>query len=293
MAKVKKAPSYKNGGVQRVSSLKPGLRGARAWSASKVRAAGHSQRSFVQFCCNVLGVFIAITIIALWLGGFWPQILQNGKNFKQNRLMDMGFVVSRVDVMGEGRLNEQDVLKAVNVRPGDYFFGVDLKEAQRRTESLPWVDRAVIRRLWPDRIVVQLVENQPYAVWQNEGKLALINKEGVVIAAVSQDVTIPAGLLHVVGEGAAEKASILGAQLVAWQGLNNRLTSATFVSGERWNIVLDNAITVKLPAENVEGALAKLAALQKKTQILERAVSEIDLRLNDRISILPTVSEQA
>lgn len=293
MAKVKKASSYKKGGVQRVSSLKPGLRGAQAWTASKVRAAGHSQRSFLQFCGGIFAVCVAITVLALWLGGFWPQIIQNGKNFKQNRLMDMGFVVSRVDVMGEGRLNEQDVLRAVNVRPGDYFFGVDLKEAQRRTESLPWVDRAVIRRLWPDRIVVQLVENQPYAVWQNQGQLALINQEGDIIAAVTQDVSIPSGLLHVVGEGAAENASVLRSQLNAWEGLNNRLTSAVFVSGKRWNIVLDNAVTVKLPAENVRGALAKLAELQKKTQILERAVSEIDLRLKDRISILPIVPEQA
>lgn len=293
MAKVKKAPAYKNGGVKRVSPLKPGLRGAKAWTASKVRAAGHSQKNLVQFCGGIFAVFVAITVLALWLGGFWPQIIQNGKTFKQNRLMDMGFVVSRVDVMGEGRLNEQDVLKAVNVRPGDYFFGVDLKEAQRRTESLPWVDRAVVRRLWPNRIVVQLVENQPYAVWQNKGQLALINKEGDVIAPVSEEVTIPAGLLHIVGEDAAEKATELEESLSAWQGLNQRVTSAILVSGERWNIILDDVVTVKLPSGDIKGALTTLAKLQSQTQILERAVSEIDLRLIDRISILPTAPEQA
>jgi len=293
MAKVKKAPAYKNGGVKRVSPLKPGLRGAKAFAASKVRAAGHSQKSFIQFCGGIVAVFVAITIVALWLGGFWPQIIQNGKTFKQNRLMDMGFVVSRVDVMGEGRLNEQDVLKAVNVRPGDYFFGVDLQEAQRRTESLPWVDRAVVRRLWPNRIVVQLVENQPYAVWQNKGQLALINIEGNVIAPVSEAVSIPPGLLHIVGEGAAEKAAKLEEDLSAWQGLNQRVTSAVLVSGERWNIILDDAVTIKLPSKDVEAALTKLAKLQSQTQILERAVSEIDLRLVDRISILPTAPKQA
>jgi cell division protein FtsQ len=293
MAKVKKAPAYKNGGVKRVSPLKPGLRGAKAWTASKVRAAGHSQKSFLQFCGGIFAVFVAITVVALWLGGFWPQIIQNGKTFKQNRLMDMGFVVARVDVMGEGRLNEQDVLKAVNVRPGDYFFGVDLKEAQRRTESLPWVDRAVVRRLWPNRIVVQLVENQPYAVWQNKGQLALINKEGDVIAPVSVDISIPTGLIHIVGEGAAAEAAELEDMLSDWQGLNRRVTSAILVSGKRWNIILDDAVTVKLPSVGIEVALAKLAKLQNQTQILDRAVSEIDLRLMDRISILPTAPEQA
>ena len=71
--------------------------------------------------------------------------------------------------MGEGRLNERDIRMAAQIQPGSYFFGVDLDAARDRTESLPWVDRAVVRRLWPNRIVVQVVETTPYALWQNEG----------------------------------------------------------------------------------------------------------------------------
>lgn len=293
MAQMKNKGNYKTGSVQRVSSLKPGLRGARAWSASKVRAAGHSRKSFLQFSGGVASVFVVLTILALWLGGFWPTILQNAKLFKQNRLMDMGFVVAQVDVMGEGRLDEAEVRRAVNIRPGDYFFGVDLEEAQRRTESLPWVDRAVVRRLWPDRIVVQLIENQPYALWQNEGALSLVSAEGKVIAPVHETSHVPQGVLHIVGKGAAENAQALEATLKAWPGLRQRVSSAVYVSEQRWDLILDKQVKVKLPALNYEKAVAQLALLQSKTQLLDRQISEIDLRLSDRISLRPAPTTQA
>lgn len=293
MAKIKKNQSYNNGSVQRVSPLKPGLRGAKNWTASKVRAAGHSKKSFLQFCSGVFAVFLAITVIALWLGGFWPQIIQNGKIYKQNRLMDMGFVVQRVDVMGEGRLNEQDVLRAVNIRPGDYFFGVDLEQAQTRTESLPWVDRAVVRRLWPNRIVVQLVESKPYALWQKEGQLALVNETGVVIAPVVETASLPSGLLHVVGEGAEREVALLEASLKAWPDIRNKINSAVYVSEKRWDLILDGDVTIKLPKERVDVALASLSNLQAQTQVLDRKISAIDLRISDRISIRPMDPEQA
>lgn len=293
MAQMKRNSSYSKGPLQRVSPLKPGLRKAQIWGAAQVRAAQHSKKSFFRFCGGVLAVFIAVTALALWMGGFWPQLIENGKLYKQHRLMDMGFVVSRVDVMGEGRLNEQDVLRAVNIRPGDYFFGVDLVAAQQRTESLPWVDRAVVRRLWPNRIVVQLVENQPYALWQNKGQFSLVNVSGEVIAPVSHDTVIPADILQVVGKGASVEAETLEAALALQPGVRERITSAVYVSEHRWDLMVEGKIKVKLPASNVADALAHLADLQARSQILDRKVSEIDLRLSDRITLRPTDPKQA
>ena len=293
MAQMKRNSSYSKGPLQRVSPLKPGLRKAQVWGAAKVRAAQHSKKSFIRFCGGVLAVFMAVTALALWMGGFWPQLIENGKLYKQHRLMDMGFVVSRVDVMGEGRLNEQDVLRAVSIRPGDYFFGVDLEAAQRRTESLPWVDRAVVRRLWPNRIVVQLVENQPYALWQNEGQFSLVNAAGEIIAPVSNDTVIPKHLSQVVGKGASVEAEALEKTLALWPALRSRTSSAIYVSETRWDLMIDGDVKVKLPVNNLKEALAHLADLQARSRILDRTVSEIDLRLPDRVTVRPTDPQQA
>ncbi|MEP1231690.1 MAG: FtsQ-type POTRA domain-containing protein, partial [Litorimonas sp.] len=174
MAAVKKRKNLKTASIYRVSPLKPGLRGARNWASAQMRAAGHTRKAMLRFIGSIFLVLSALLFLALWLGGFMPQVRQGLHDFKVGRLMSMGFVVKQIDVMGEGRLHEADVRAAVGIYPGEYFFGADLVRAQNRTESLPWVDRAVVRRLWPNRIVVQLVETKPYALWQRNGQFSLV-----------------------------------------------------------------------------------------------------------------------
>ena len=167
--------------LSRVSPLKPSLRGARNWATAQLRAARYSRRSFWRLLLSILAVSFLVLFGALWLGGFFPDARSAGSKFVENRLISMGFVVERVDVIGEGRLREEDVRIALAVQPGDFLFELDVKEAQKRVESLNWVERAIVRRLWPDRIVVQIVERSPYALWQYQEQIKLVDYEGEVI----------------------------------------------------------------------------------------------------------------
>lgn len=46
--------------------------------------------------------------------------------------------------------------------------GVDLDAAKAAIESLPWVARARVERVWPDRLRVRVWERQPFALWGND-----------------------------------------------------------------------------------------------------------------------------
>ena len=48
------------------------------------------------------------------------------------------------------------------------FFSVDLDGARAAFETVPWVRRAVVRRVWPDRLLVRLEEHHAAALWQGE-----------------------------------------------------------------------------------------------------------------------------
>lgn len=45
------------------------------------------------------------------------------------------------------------------------FLGADLVATQRAVEDLPWVRKAVVRRVWPGTLVVRVEEHQPVALW--------------------------------------------------------------------------------------------------------------------------------
>lgn len=288
MAKVKAKPSSN----KRVSSLKPGLRGARNVMASQMRASTHSRGAAFRFWGTIAFVIFSTIFGALWLGGYLPAVKQMGSDFKRDRLMAAGFVVDRIDVMGEGRLREDDVRRALGIYPGQYFFEPDLKDAKARVESLSWVDHALVRRLWPDRVVVQIIERKPYALWQNDGLIKLIDANGTVISDADPSQFV--GLDLIVGQGAAEAAPSFQADIAAMPQLSGRIDAMIYVNGSRWDILLDERQTrVQLPAKGRKAALAKLAQLQLDSQILDREIAIIDLRLTDRITLTPLNADKS
>jgi cell division protein FtsQ len=291
MAAVKKGKSIPKGS-QRVSPLKPGLRGARNWASAQMRAASHTRKGFTRLVLSIFATLLFVIFLGIWLGGFMPNVMQAGSEFKRNRLMSMGFVIEQVDVMGEGRLREEDVRRALGVYAGDYLFGIDMEGAQKRVESLSWVDRAVVRRLWPDRIVVQIIERQPYALWQHEGVVNVVDVNGAAIT--DADAKQFTDLTLFVGEKAGLEAAHLREMMQEFPQISSRIESFVHVSNHRWDIVLDNGgLRIKLPKSEMRGALRQLQTLQSQVQILDRTIETIDMRLPDRLTISPAHPEHA
>ena len=284
MAAMKKGKSKFNG-MMRVSPIKPGLRRSQNWMAAQMRAAKHSPKAFARFILKIIGTFLLLVFLGLWLGGYLPAVRKGINNWKIDRLMAAGFVVEKIDVMGEGRLNERDIRLAAQIQTGSYFFGVDLDAARDRTESLPWVDRAVVRRLWPNRIVVQIVETTPYALWQNDGKLHLLAETGELIVPVEAVDSVPSGLRTFIGADAPTAAQSIEATLMPYDEIWPRVESLVQFPSGRWDLHLKNSTIVKLPTQDIERAVARLAKLDRETFILSREVGGIDLRLPDRIGL--------
>ena len=53
------------------------------------------------------------------------------------------------------------------------FFTVNLNQVRSLFESVPWVRRASVRRIWPDALRVSIEEQQPLALW-NENQMVNI-----------------------------------------------------------------------------------------------------------------------
>jgi len=69
--------------------------------------------------------------------------------------------------------------RAAGLREGLNIFSLDLDRARRRVAELPWVRVGRLRRVVPDRIVVEVEEYQPAALISLEG-LYLIDGHGEV-----------------------------------------------------------------------------------------------------------------
>ncbi|MBS0561543.1 MAG: cell division protein FtsQ/DivIB [Proteobacteria bacterium] len=191
------------------------------------------------------------------------------------------------DVVIEGRANTPEPLlrAAIGVSRGDPILGFSVSDARQRIETLTWVEHATVERRLPGTIVVKLDERRPFAVWQYQGKFALIDRDGQLVA--NQDVSLFHHLPLVVGAGAPQRAAALLDALAAHPALQARVIAAVRVGERRWNLRLNTGTDVLLPEGHEVAALDRLTQLQQDHALLDRPLQVVDLRLPDRLVVRP------
>ena len=125
------------------------------------------------------------------------------------------------------------------------FFTVDLDEARELFESVPWVRRATIRRVWPDTLRVQLEEQQPLALW-NENQM--INTWGEAFTANLGELDDESSLPQFVGPEGTESLVVQRyAELARWFApLGMNVDSIALSPRYAWQAELSNGMKLDL-----------------------------------------------
>ncbi|HJU15675.1 MAG TPA: FtsQ-type POTRA domain-containing protein [Stellaceae bacterium] len=259
-------------------------------SRQKARPSGEPprRRGLIGELCRI-GLFIVVTAMT---AGALHAGLRFGRPSSaaaltagiEDRLLALsarlGFAVNDVAVEGRRTTDPATILKALGARRGTPIWAVDPGRGAARLAALPWVRSARVERRLPGTILVHLTERRPLALWQHGGRMELIDHDGAVIPI--GDLGRFAKLPLVVGEDAARHADALIAILGREPDLASHVAAAIWVGDRRWNLRLDNAIEVLLPAGDPAAAWVELARLQRNGAILRRDVQAIDMRLPDR-----------
>jgi len=202
-----------------------------------------------------------------------------------------GFVLSGLTVSGNQRTERNDILALLDIDAGMPLMAIDLNQLQKRIEALPWVRRAIVTRVLPGDINIEIEERVPFALWQRDGKLRLIDESGVVITR--HGLASFAGLLMIVGEDGPASIGPLQEILFSAPALHARIKTVVRVGQRRWDILFDNGIRVKLPdnsdfSYDSAAAWKKFVDLEGKHHLLAREISVIDMRIADRLILRVT-----
>ena len=124
------------------------------------------------------------------------------------------FAITDVRVEGVPPERRQEVLDAAQVTTGQNLLEANLDDAVVRTEALPWVGKAVVRREPPSTVVLDVAPRRPAAVILAAGGAWTVDAGGVVIAEAAGGslprIEVAAGVVPVPG-AAVEDAAALGA----------------------------------------------------------------------------------
>jgi cell division protein FtsQ len=198
----------------------------------------------------------------------------------------LGFKIDDIVITGRDKTAKQDILNALQLSRETNILNLDLRDLQQKVEQLPWVRHAVVkRRFFPNIIQIDIRERQVQSIWQLDHKFRPIDGEGNVIEA---DYTPDHPILLIVGEGAPENITALMKSITDDQNIFQRIKVANYITGRRWNIVLDdveNGITVKLPEKHIDEAWKKLLKLNTTQGLLKRKLTIIDLRFPNKVIV--------
>jgi cell division protein FtsQ len=158
----------------------------------------------------------------------------------------------------------------------------DLRLLRERVQALPWVERASARRVWPDRIEVEVHEHNALARWNENG---LVSEEGVVFRP--NDGRLPAGLARL---GAADDALApeVVARFLEWGP--QLLALGLIVDGVRrdargdWSIELLGGTEVMLGTDDVEQRLERLIAAYGEIEAIG-IPTRLDLRYSNGLAV--------
>ena len=237
------------------------------------------------------GLLLAIAVVVL----IALDIPARAERAAGRAIGEAGFTVTGYQIVGLNHVNRSlvdnvvtdEIKRAADAAGGDKAPQalVDVSAIRHRLLQYGWVKDARVSRRLPDTLVIDIVERSPAALWQNQGQLALIDGEGVVLDRVPVDKMPDLPLL--IGDGANGQTQELGRLMAAVPTLKPQLASATWVGGRRWDLNFQSGETLALPEgeEAAKSALTKFARLDKSSGLLGRGIVRFDLRVPGKMIV--------
>ena len=198
---------------------------------------------------------------------------------------DAGFRVKSIDVRGIRRMDPRPVYELAADQKTTAMPLLDVTAIRQRLLEYGWVKDARVSRRFPDTLVIDIVEREPAALWQDEDRLTLIDEEGVVLDRVQ--VSRMPDLPLLVGKGANEHAVALDTLLGKAPSLKAQLVSATWVGERRWDLAFQSGETVALPEGDAAAAaaLTRFERMDKSAGLLGRGIIRFDLRIPGKMTV--------
>jgi cell division protein FtsQ len=254
--------------------------------ASPARRASQATGPSPKFILIAAAAVLALAGAAVLATGHrGERLVASAQSAVDGRFGQAGFRLRKVQISGASAMATGDIVKAAGVYKDEPLLGLDLTALRRRVEAVGWVKEARIVRLLPDTLVISVAERRQLAVWQHDGRIAVIDDHGMVIPEANP--ARFAALPLVVGAGGAEAAPRILPLLAQRPKLMGRMDALVRVDDRRWDLRFKDGSLIQLPAVDEEAALMQLEQLDQRSRILDLGFERIDLRNPDVVAVRP------
>jgi cell division protein FtsQ len=180
-------------------------------------------------------------------------------------------------------VNEDMLRQSVVDKVQGGYFNIDVAALRKTVEQLPWVRTAAVRRVWPDAVVINVIEQRPLAIWATGG---LVNDHGELFKPEESSrpkhlplFAAPAGMEHNVTELYRD----LSAQLAP---LELRIVELQLDQRRAAQLQLHNGIELVLGREERLARMQRFVKVYNKTLARHTTqIRRIDMRYSNGMAV--------
>ncbi|MGP1931521.1 MAG: FtsQ-type POTRA domain-containing protein, partial [Arsenophonus sp. ET-DL12-MAG3] len=116
----------------------------------------YRDRSNSSYLTSIIFCLIVLSII---ISSIWMLL---------NRINDINRLsILKVVIIGKRYYTcDDDIKKAILILGmPNRFMSIDISAIQNQIKIIPWIKKVIVRKEWPDKLKIHLVEYKPYAKW--------------------------------------------------------------------------------------------------------------------------------
>jgi cell division protein FtsQ len=189
------------------------------------------------------------------------------------------------------KLDEQEISAMLRPFMGEGFFNFKVDQVKQLLEQHPWIERAAVKRQWPDSLSLVLDEEIAIARW---GETELLNNKGEIFRPPGAEglVSLPKLMGPLDSQIVVMQQYQLISQVVSPTGL--RLTGLGLSSRGSWDLELNESMQITAGRSEVIERIKRFVEFYATQPALQTAaIKSIDLRYDNGIAVKNAENELA
>ncbi len=191
--------------------------------------------------------------------------------------------IKTIELSGSFRYIEQNDIDVI-LRPyvGEGFFSLDIHAVRKLLSDKAWADSVSIRRAWPDRLEINIVEKKPVARWSKNQLLS--DKALVYEADTAEFSNLP--LVHAANSQPADLLRQFYSLKRRFSALEETLVSLQEDSRGALDITLADGLVIKVGRSDIERKIARLIIIYQQQIVPRRLqIRQLDLRYSNGFAV--------
>jgi len=179
-------------------------------------------------------------------------------------------------------IDQKEIGTVLSPFVGEGFFSLDIQKVRHILSEKAWADSVSIRRLWPDRVMIQIVEKKPLARWDDNH---LLSDEAQIFEA---NVNGFGSLPKIYGANVSPKQVLQKYDHFSEQFIevDETIKEITIDSRGAVDINLVSGLRLKIGRDDVDSKIERLISIYtQQIRPRRKEIQQLDLRYSNGFAI--------